>query len=64
MTYSKKATGRTYFTCEDGDLFSKMIEEAILTGEPRVVKAKSIGRNMAGEVVAEFFVSWSFKSKK
>jgi len=64
MTYSKKATGRTYFTCEDGDLFSKMIEEAILTGEPRVVKAKSIGRNLAGEVVAEFFVSWSFKSKK
>jgi hypothetical protein len=64
MTYSKKATGRTYFTCEDGDLFSKMIEEAILTGEPRVVKAKSIGRNMAGEVVAEFFVSWSFKTKK
>lgn len=64
MTYSKKATGRTYFTCEDGDLFSKMIEEAILTGESRVVKSKSIGRNTAGEVIAEFFVSWSFKAKK
>lgn len=64
MSYSKKATARTWFTCEDGDLFSKMIEEAILTGEPRVVKAKSTGRNKAGEVVAEFFVSWSFKTKK
>jgi hypothetical protein len=63
MTYTKKATGRTAFTCEDGELFSKMIEEAVTTGEPRVVNARSIGRNSEGEVVAEFNVSWSFKIK-
>jgi hypothetical protein len=61
--YFKKATGRTTFTCEDGELFNKMIEEAIATGEARTVKAKSVGKNEAGEVVAEFYVTWSFKKR-
>jgi hypothetical protein len=62
--YFKKATGRTSFICEDGELFQKAIAEAIATGEPRTVKAKSVGTNANGEVVAEFFITWSFKSKK
>lgn len=61
--YYKKATGRTEFVCEDGRLFSKMIGEAIATGEPKMVKAKSTGRNKEGEVVAEFFITWSFKAR-
>ncbi len=59
--YFKKATGTTEFTCEDGELFRKIIEEAIETGEPRMIKAKSTGKNKNGEVVAEFFITWSFK---
>lgn len=62
--YFKKATGRTDFVCGDGELFSKAIEETIATGETRIVKAKSIGRNKEGEVVAEFYITWSFKAKK
>ena len=61
--YFKKATGRTTFLCEDGEMFEKAIEEAINTGEPRAVKAKSTGRNEAGEVVAEMVVTWSFKAR-
>lgn len=61
--YFKKATGRTSFVCEDGVLFEKAIEETIATGEARTVKAKSIGTNKEGEVVAEFFITWSFKAK-
>ena len=61
--YQKKATGRTIFTCEDGALFKKMIEEAIETGESRTVAARSIGRNAAGEIVAEMVVTWSFKMR-
>ena len=60
-TYMKKATGRTRFICEDGLLLQKAIEEAIETGEPREVKTRSVGKNVDGEVVAEFFVTWSFK---
>ena len=62
--YHKKATGRTIFTCEDGALFQKVIEESVDTGEARTVKAKSVGRNANGEVVAEFFITWSFKAKQ
>jgi hypothetical protein len=61
--YFKKATKRTSFVCEDGPLFQEAIEESINTGEPRIVRAKSTGRNSEGEVVAEFYVTWSFKTK-
>src|SRR6187455_3059975 len=61
--YFKKATGRTYFVCEDGRRFDKAIEETIATGEARTVKAKSIGKNKEGEIVAEFYITWSFKVK-
>ncbi len=61
--YFKKATGRTRFVCHDGELFQKAVEETTATGEARVVRAKSIGRNKEGEVVAEFYITWSFKAK-
>lgn len=61
--YFKKATGRTSFVCEDGDLFQKAIEETIATGEATTVKAKSVGTNKDGEVVALFNITWSFKAK-
>lgn len=61
--YFKKATGRTDFVCGDGELFKNAITETIATGEARIVKAKSIGRNKEGEVVAEFYITWSFKAK-
>lgn len=62
--YFKKATGRTLFLCEDGKLFQQAVEETIATGEPGTVKAKSVGTNKDGEVVAEFFITWSFKVKR
>ena len=62
--YFKKATGTTTFVCEDGELIKKAIEESIATGEARIIKAKSVGKNKDGESVAEFFITWSFKLKK
>lgn len=59
--YFKKAVGRTYFRCTDGALIRKAIEQAIATGEGTTVRACSIGTNEAGEVIAEFFITWSFK---
>lgn len=61
--YFKKATGRTSFISEEGELFQKAVAETIATGEPRIVKAKSVGTNTSGEVVAEFFITWSFRVK-
>jgi len=61
--YFKKAVDKTTFLCEDGFQIKKMIEEAVTTGEPRIIRAKSIGKNKTGELVAEFFITWSFKTK-
>lgn len=62
-TYHKKATGITTFTCEDGAAITATVAESIRTGEGRSVKARSVGVNEQGEVVAEFFIEWSFKAK-
>lgn len=61
--YFKKAADKSTFVCEDGALIKQMIDEAVATGEARTIKAKSVGRNKAGDIVAEFFITWSFKAK-
>ena len=61
--FIKKATGITVFTCDDGLLVKQTIEDAILCNEGKTVSARSYGRNAAGEIVADFVITWSFKVK-
>jgi hypothetical protein len=61
--YFKKATGITTFSCEDGKAITAVVNDAIATGESKLIKARSTGRNDNGELVAEFFITWSFKAK-
>ena len=61
--YFKKAVGKTLFTCEDGEMISNAIEESISTREARTVRARSTGKNKDGELIAEFYITWSFKAK-
>ncbi len=61
--YHKKADGRTRFTCADGALFEKAVDESISTGESRSVTARSVGVNERGEIVAEFYITWAFKPR-
>lgn len=61
--YFKKATGITLFTCLDGEVFTNAVTAAVETGEAQVVTAFSEGKNAAGELVAKFRISWSFKSR-
>jgi len=62
--YFKKAVGKTIFICEEGKQISDVIEEIIVIGESKSTTVKSVGKNMDGEVVAEFFFTWSFKMKR
>jgi hypothetical protein len=62
--YFKKAVGITTFTCEDGAAINAVVEDAIKSGEGKSIKAKSTGKNEKGELVAEFFITWSFKVKQ
>ena len=61
--YFKKAKGKTIFTCEDGDIIKNVIEESIKTGESKTIKARSRGVNDNGDLIAEVYVTWSFKIK-
>jgi hypothetical protein len=61
--YFKKATGTTFFTCEDGKEIAVLIDEAASTGEARKIIAKSTGIDKNGELIAEFLFTWSFKGK-
>ncbi len=63
VNFIKKATGTILFTCEDGAAIQKAIEESIATGEGKTIVCVSKGKNSANEVVAEFFITWSFKAK-
>ncbi len=63
-SFQKKATGLTAFTCADGGMIARAVEEALATGESRQVKTESTGHNESGEVVAVFHITWSFRAKK
>ena len=62
-SFVRRATGLTTFTCSDGERFENAITETTRTGEAVTLTARSTGRNSAGEVIAEFVITWSFKSK-
>ena len=62
--YYRKAVGTTIFTCLDGLGLINCIESAIATGEGQVITTKSTGIGPEGMLIAEFFVTWSFKVKK
>lgn len=62
-TFTKKATDITTFTCKDIPAIYEAVRKAIETKEGQTVETISIGLNKAGEEVASFKVTWSFKSK-
>lgn len=61
--FVKKATGRTFFTCEGGQLVKNAVNQCLATGEPSIVKLKTIGKMADGTVVSEFVFSWSLKQR-
>jgi hypothetical protein len=61
--FYKKATGPARFICEEGITIKKTIETAVATGEAQSIKVLSSGFNQQNELVAEFWITWSFKVK-
>jgi 4-aminobutyrate aminotransferase-like enzyme len=62
-TYHKKATCITCFVCSGGAAVEAAIQDAVHSGEARTLRMHSEGRNISGELVAEFYITWSFKVK-
>lgn len=61
--FSKKATGRVTFTCNDGSLINIAIQKTIETAQGQTFWMKSIGTNEKGEQVSEMDFEWSIKLK-
>ena len=63
-TFTKKATGRITFTCNQGDLIKETIQKAIDTMEGQTVWLTSTGLNEEGIQVSEMQFEWTIKVRK
>lgn len=61
--FTKKATGRITFTCNDGHLIQDAVKKTIETGEGQTFWMKSIGVNEKGEQVSKMDFEWSIRVK-
>ncbi|WP_281237693.1 DUF4442 domain-containing protein [Flavobacterium praedii] len=61
--FSKKATGRITFICQDGHLIEEAIQKTIANGEGQTFWMKSIGTNEEGIQVSEMDFEWSVRLK-
>lgn len=62
-TFTKKAKGRIFFTCKDGEAIKKAIEATIATGEGQTCWMTSEGVDAEGDVVSIFEFEWTLKVK-
>ena len=62
-TFTKKATGRITFECNEGHLIDEAIKKAIDTGEGQTIWMKSAGKNKDGVEVSNFNFEWTIKVK-
>ena len=59
--FSKKATGRITFVCNQGHLIDKTIDTAIATREGQTVWLNAVGTNEEGVEVSNFNFEWTIK---
>lgn len=62
-SFTKKATGRITFECQNSNQIETAIQNAIVTGEGQTFWLKSIGTNENGEQVSEMDFEWTIKLK-
>ncbi len=63
-SFTKKATGRIHFTCNQGEEARATIEKLITTGEPQTVWLNAVGINESGQQVSSFSFEWTLLLKK
>lgn len=62
-TFTKKATGRIVFECNDGLAIKEAIQKSVDTGEGQTILVTSEGVNKDGVSVSKFEFEWSLKVK-
>ncbi|WP_310380370.1 DUF4442 domain-containing protein [Flavobacterium sp.] len=61
--FTKKATGRIAFVCNDGHLIQEAIKKSIENKEGQTFWTKAVGTNENGEQVSEMDFQWSVRIK-
>lgn len=61
--FLRKATERIYFTCSDSSLLAEAVAATLETGVATEARVCATGETKAGEAVAVFWFTWSFKVK-
>ena len=61
--FTKKAVGLIAFTSEDGQRIAQAIADSHASNEGRTVVCTSTGVDEAGDTVAVFRITWSFRAK-
>jgi acyl-coenzyme A thioesterase PaaI-like protein len=61
--FYKKASTKTVFICDQGQVIRDSISKAISSGQGEILTVKSAGYNEQKELVAEFEFTWSFKKR-
>lgn len=59
--FTKKATGKIIFTCNEGNKIKNTIEKAIESNEGQTIWLTSIGVNEKGEQVSEMQFQWTVR---
>lgn len=62
--FIKKASGKVYFSCEEGEQIFNAVSKVAGTNEGITITIKSIGKLEDETIVSEFLITWSFKQKK
>jgi len=62
-SFTKKATGRITFVCNEGELIDEAVSKAIETGEGQTFWVSSTGTNEAGDKVSRMEFEWTIKLK-
>jgi hypothetical protein len=63
IKFTKKAVGIITFECNQGNEIYQTIQKSIDTAEGQTIEVLTIAIDEQGDVVAEFFIKWSFKVK-
>lgn len=61
--FTKKATGRINFLCNEGHLIDQAIQQSIETGEGQTVTLTAKGIDQQGDQVSNFSYTWGIKVK-
>ena len=59
--FSKKATGRISFSCDQGSQIKECLNKAISLGTPQTIWLNSSGLDSKGDTVSKFSFEWTLK---